>query len=527
MAEILKLVPYPRRAVVYDGNVGVSSVRIEGIKTVNGLNAEDLLRFLGVKTGDEGTVLEISVGVSADGCAGQREGYALGVNRDGISVSATTEAGVFYALVTFAQLAHVYGGVLPICEIEDFPRFAYRGLMLDCGRYFFPKEDVMRIADLCALHKINVLHLHLTEDQGWRIEIDKYPLLTEKGSVRSHTNFGFKPHGGYYTKQDIREIVAYCNARNIQVIPEFDVPGHSRAALACYPHLGCFDRKTDVATHSGVKHDIMCAGKESTYEFVFGVIDEIAELFADNTVYIHLGGDEAVKTRWKICPHCQRRIKELGLGDEEGLQAYFMNRVCGYASDKGLIPVVWNGTDLSQPCHEKTVWQIWTADGEKTSVGDVAKAAGACGGYVNSDSGFAYLDLPYSYIDLKKSYAFDPVPDGGDESKCLGAEAALWSEYVPDFSTACKRLLPRLCALSDAMWGRYGGDFGEFTERAEGTLSYLRERGFSGTSLRSAMPSRLRAAFQTLWFERRRLHWQGLHNLVENAFVRIKYSNKR
>ena len=226
----------------------------------------------------EDTGEERSIIITLDESIESEEGYSIKCENRRVFIKAKTEAGLFYGLQTLKQMLLQTGGKIPYVEITDSPRFSYRGFMLDCGRYFYTVDEVKRIIDLMALHKLNALHWHLTEDQGWRIEIKKYPKLTEKGSMRSHTNFNNKPHGGYYTQEEIKEIVAYCHDRFIKVIPEYDIPGHSVAAISCYPELSCLDRKMEVATHCGVKHDILCAGKESTYKFVYDVLDEFIEL---------------------------------------------------------------------------------------------------------------------------------------------------------------------------------------------------------------------------------------------------------
>lgn len=517
MTERLRLVPYPARVVFRGGTLKCDAVRLSGKNRVNGLSVVDLFERYGVKTCENGVTFVYGTG----NCTVYgNESYTLEISADGITAEANSDAGLFYAIVSLAQLLHNYKNDLPICSVTDSPAIGYRGFMLDCGRYFFPKEDVMRIIDLCALHKINAFHWHLTEDQGWRISIDEYPELTKKGSMRTHTNFGFRKHGGYYTREDATEISEYCKARNIEIVPEVDVPGHSQAALACYPWLGCFDRKLNVATHSGVKHDIMCAGKESTYAFVDAVLTEIVDIFGNNMRYLHIGGDEAVKMRWKLCPYCQKKIKDAGLNDEEDLQAYFTERIAGYVIGKGYIPVIWNGVR----CPKNTVVQYWDSTG---GIMDAEEASRGAAGYINSDSRYAYLDLPYADISLEKSYSFVPVSTGGEGKAFKGAEAALWSEYVPDLKTAYKRMLPRLCALSDSMWGGYGGDFREFCDRLDAFEEYLRSLGYDGASRKQAMPGKIRAFFQKLWFERRQLHWQGLHNLLCDAYVGIKYGKKR
>lgn len=288
----------------------------------------------------EDTGEERSIILKIDDSVENDEGYTLKCENRRVYINAKSETGLFYGLQTLKQMLLQTNGRIPYTEIVDYPRFSYRGYMLDCGRYFYPVEDVKRVVDLMALHKLNVLHWHLTEDQGWRVEIKKYPLLTEKGSMRSHTNFNHKAHGGYYTQDEIEEIVAYCHERKIKVIPEFDIPGHMVAAISCYPELSCFGRKLEVATHWGVKHDILCAGKESSYQFVYDVLDELIELFPDKI--IHIGGDEAVKMRWELCPDCQKAIKENGLKNEDDLQMFFMSKVNEYLKSKGYSSVMWS-----------------------------------------------------------------------------------------------------------------------------------------------------------------------------------------
>ena len=306
---------------------------------------EDLIKFSKKQFGKkiimhEDTGEERSIILKLDDSIEHEEGYTIKCENRRAFINAKTESGLFYGLQTLKQILLQTDGKIPHVEITDYPRFAYRGYMLDCGRYFYTVDEIKRIVDLMALHKLNVLHWHLTEDQGWRVEIKKYPLLTEKGSKRSHTNFNNKPHGGYYTQDDIREIVAYCHERKIKVIPEFDVPGHMVAAISCYPYLSCLDRDLEVATHWGVKHDILCAGKESSYQFVYDVLDELMDLFPDKV--IHIGGDEAVKMRWKNCPHCQKAIEENGLKDEDDLQMFFMSKVNEYLESKGYSSIMWN-----------------------------------------------------------------------------------------------------------------------------------------------------------------------------------------
>lgn len=274
------------------------------------------------------------------------------------------------------------------------------------------------------MHKLNVFHWHLTEDQGWRIEIKKYPLLTEIGSKRSHTNFGCKPHKGFYSQKEIKEVIDYCHKRYIKVIPEFDIPGHMVSAIAAYPYLSCFDRKLKVATHWGVKHDIICAGKESTYQFVYDVIDEITELFTDG--YFHMGGDEAVKTRWKICPHCQQTIKDSGLSNEEELQQFFMSKINRYLKKKNITSMMWNWDAVNHAKYldKDIVWQFCgTANANIT-----AEEINSGRKIVNASAFPYYLDFPYGWNSLRQTYEYNPIIEGVlkvNESNIIGVEAPL------------------------------------------------------------------------------------------------------
>lgn len=453
------------------------------------------------------------------------EAYSLAV-KGGRAEIVFGKRGLLYAYVTLSQILAQSDGAVTDTEIEDRPYCGYRGLMLDSARYFIPADDVRKIADLCVMHKLNAIHMHLTDDQGWRLESDAYPRLHRVGSRRSHTNFGCRPHEGYYTKAEMRSILRYCAERNIEVVPEIDMPGHMRAALAAYPELGCFGRKLPVATHSGVKHDILCAGKDEVYSFVFRVLDEVAELFRGYTRYIHIGGDEAPKMRWDICPACRRKAKEEGLKDSEQLQGFFMKKVAEHVCGLGFAPVVWNEKCMEGFMPEQTVWQYWHTDGGMDEKGTAATAAEG-GGMINSDSAYAYVDLPYGTISLEKSYKFTPKLPGMPEEKALGGELELWGEYIPDYKTLLKRCLPRSCALAERMWSGTDGDYAGFAKRSVAFVSYLSSKGYDGEKRKAVYdPSALRGSLQKLWFERRQLHWEGLHNLIDDAKVKKQHGTE-
>lgn len=463
-------------------------------------------------TGDEKSII-----LTLDKTVEHNEGYTLRCENRRVFINAKTESGLFYGLQTLKQMLLQTDGRIPYTEITDYPRFSYRGYMLDVGRYFYTADEVKRIVDLMALHKLNVLHLHLTEDQGWRIEIKKYPLLTEKGSKRSHTNFNHRPHGGYYTQDDIREIVKYCHERKIKVIPEFDIPGHTTAAIACYPYLSCFDRKLEVAAHWGVKHDILCAGKESTYQFVYGILDELTELFPDKI--IHIGGDEAVKTRWELCPHCQKAIKENHLKNEDELQLLFMTKINNYLKSKGFSSVMWNynslgNTDMLSP---DIAWTVCGVDGGK---GVIENELSRGRKLINTSAFPFYLDFPYGWNTLKKVCNYDGALTG-DDSETLGVEGCMWTEYVPNMRKLEFLTFPRLGAIAETGWAeRDYASFSTFLHKSVDYYRLLDVYAVNYAKIQKACPSVFYKHASSLWFKRRVFHWQGLHNLIDDNKVK-------
>lgn len=520
---MLKLIPMPDKIIYTDGFFTVRTVskkvdlpnfaerEIKDFFTLlNRKDAEYFLRSLSIEIKNEVSYLG-------------SEGYILTIGSENITIEAYRENGAFYALQTLKQIIFQCGEMIPSLTIEDSPRFGYRGFMLDAGRYFYTVNEVKKFLDLMALHKLNTFHFHLTEDQGWRIEIKKYPLLTEKGSRRSHTNFGFIPRGGYYTQNEIKEIVSYAHSKFIRVIPEFDIPGHTVSAIACYPYLSCFDRKLEVATHWGVKHDILCAGKESTYKFVFDILDEISELFTDGE--IHIGGDEAYKMRWNICPRCQAEIKKQGLKDSEELQQFFMSKVNSYLKEKGIKTIMWNWDDIEPTkwLDPSISWNLCSISEEKLPV--IKSEMNAGRDMIITSSFPYYLDLPYGWINLKFAYEFDPVKGFSKEDlkHIRGVEAPLWTEYVPNMKTAYLRAFPRLGAICETAWSSSTNkNWKRFLSEMDFYYSYLELHGVKPASIKKSMPSKIRAAASSAWFNRRQLHWQGLHNLIDDAVVKRK-----
>lgn len=379
-----------------------------------------------------------------------KEAYHLNITRDRILLIANEPNGIFYGIQSLRQLLPVEKLLsstnelsVPAVYIKDYPRFVHRGLNLDCCRHFMDKEFVKRYIDLLAYHKMNVLHWHLTEDQAWRIEIKKYPELTDIGAFRKYDDGTV--YGGYYTQSDIKEVVEYAASRFITVIPEIELPGHSTAAIATYPHLSCTGGPFDVGTLWGIYKDIYCAGNDETFTFLEDVFSEVIELFP--STYIHIGGDEAPKDRWKECPKCQQRIKDEGLADEHELQSYFVTRIEKFLNSRGRQIIGWDEILEGGLAPGATV-QSWR--GTKGAI----EAAKMGHDVIVSPTSHCYFDYSIEITDVPKVYSFDPVPPelSTEEVKhVLGTEGNMWTEYAPQ-EVVDHRLFPRIVALSEVAW---------------------------------------------------------------------------
>lgn len=372
--------------------------------------------------------------------------YRIQASDDLIIVKATSHEGIFYGLQSLLQSMEKEGDKLGIqsLEIFDYPKFRHRGLLLDCCRHFFSVKTVKQYIDMLAFYKMNVLHWHLTEDQGWRVQIDKYPLLTEVGAWRMDT--AGNKYGGYYTKKEIREVVAYAAERYITVIPEIELPGHAQAALAAYPEFSCIGHDVQVVNDWGVFKEIYCAGNEGTFEFLEGVLDEVLELFPSE--YIHIGGDEVPKYRWEHCEKCQSRMKELGLKSEEDLQGYFVRRIEGFLNSRGRKLIGWDEI-MEGDVSGSAAIQCWRG------VEYGLEAAKAEREVIMSPTSHCYLDYDLKSIDVEKIYQFDPIPEGLDASNhqfIIGGEGNMWTEHVPDTNALDQKVFPRLIALSEVLW---------------------------------------------------------------------------
>jgi len=429
------------------------------------------------------------------------EGYRLDVSRARVTIRAYRPAGAFYALQTLRQLlppeifrqAPVTGvaWVVPAVAIEDAPRFAWRGMHLDAARHFMPKEFVKKVIDLAALHKLNRFHWHLTDDQGWRIEIKQYPRLTQVGAWRRQTlvgrqdhdsttwRFDGQPHGGFYTQDDIREIVAYARARFVTIVPEIEMPGHSQAAIAAYPELGNTGDTVPVWTRWGVDENILNPS-DATIQFEQNVLSEVMGLFPGR--WIHVGGDEAPKTQWKASPLAQGRIRDLGLKDEDELQSWFTRRMDEFLTAHGRTLVGWDEI-LQGGLAPNAVVMSWRGiDGGIIAARaghDVVMAPGShtyFDHYQSADTGNEPLAIG-GFLPLDTVYAYDPVPAAlaADEARhVLGAQGQVWTEYIPDPKRVEYMAFPRACALAEVLWTPVERkDYPDFRRRLAAHLARL------------------------------------------------------
>jgi hexosaminidase len=422
------------------------------------------------------------------------EGYRLNVTSDAVTVEAKTPAGLFYGLQTLTQLLfgdHTSGWSVPVVQIVDAPRFAYRGMHLDVGRHFFPVAFIKKYIDLLAMYKMNKFHWHLTDDQGWRIEIKKYPKLTEIGAYRQETVMGKnferfdrpyigdgKPHGGFYTQEEVREVVAYARARYIDVIPEIEMPGHATAALAAYPEFACTDGPFDVPTTWGIFEDVFCP-KEETFQFLEDVLTEVIALFPSQ--YIHIGGDEVPKVRWQESEVAQEVISREGLADEDELQSYFIKRIESFLQAQGRRLIGWDEILEGGLAPDATVMSWRGMEGG-------IEAAREGHDVIMTPTSHTYFDYyqgdpvqePLAIrglTPLEKVYGFEPVPEtlsAEDAAHILGAQGNVWTEYMATTDHVEYMVFPRMLALAEVVWSPADlRNWEDFVQRLPAQLQHL------------------------------------------------------
>ena len=441
--------------------------------------------------------IQLSVNPALEDLA--EEGYRLTADKKGVLIEAPAEAGIFYGMQTLRQLlpAEIFSKAaqadirwaVPSVEIKDMPRFKWRGMHLDVCRHFMPVEFVKKYIDLIAIQKMNRLHLHLTDDQGWRIDIKAYPKLAEISAWRDETlvghysdeprKFDGKTHGGFYTHNEISEIVAYAEKRYVTIVPEIEMPGHGQAALAAYPEISCTGGPFKVSTIWGIRNEVFCAGNETTFEFLENVLEEVLELFPGE--YIHVGGDECPKDRWENCTKCQARIREEGLQDEHELQSYFIKRMEKFLAANNRRLIGWDEI----------------LEGGLAPNATVMSWRGEEGGIAAAKSGHDVVMTPYGYtyfdyyqadpeneplaigglLPVDKVYAYDPVPAELNQEQrhhILGVQGQVWTEYIPTPEKAEYMAFPRACAMAEIGWTPLDRkDFDEFVRTLDHHLKRL------------------------------------------------------
>ncbi|HLN04675.1 MAG TPA: beta-N-acetylhexosaminidase [Acidimicrobiales bacterium] len=455
----------------------------------------------------------IKLRVDGGGPGASLEGYRLQTGPRGVDIVGSGAAGVFYGTRSLLQLLPAAwfrsapSGAVPstsvevaATQIEDQPRFAWRGAHLDVSRHFMPKGFVLRLVDLLALHKMNVLHLHLTDDQGWRFPVDRWPLLTEVGAWRRESSAGHVeegrfdgvPHGGFYSKADLYEIVAYAARRHVTVMPEIDMPGHMQAAIAAYPELGNTAERLEVRTGWGISEHVLNMD-EPTVRFCLDVLEEVLEVFP--STHIHIGGDECPTKEWEASARAMRRVHELGLERARSLQGWFTGRMGEFLADRGRIVVGWDEI-LDEGAPKDAVIMCWRSQHLGMT------AVGAAHDVVMAPQQWLYFDLAYAEdvreplairaaTSTERVYRYEPIPEGlapEDHHRVLGAQCQLWTEYVGDPRHAEYLYFPRACALAEVAWSPRERDWEEFQLRLTAHLSRLDALGVNYRPLEGPNP---------------------------------------
>ena len=484
-ADVTPIIPAPMKVEAAEGQfqlTAAAQVLVDPeFRNEGQLLAERLRRSTGfplkIKTADKNSAGDILLMKAETNSLQGVEGYELSVTPSNVVVRAATAAGIFYGTQSLLQLLppEIFSSSrvtnvdwqIPCVQIEDQPRFAWRGFMLDVSRHFFTKTEVEQVLDLMALYKMNTFHWHLVDDQGWRIQIKKYPKLTEVGAWRDGIGFGLDPksswayndqgrYGGFYTQKDIREVVAYAAARHITIIPEIEMPGHSSAALRAYPQYLCHDMDKEKLPRSGASTGVYCAGNDATFTFLDNILAEVSGLFPGK--YIHIGGDEVRKSNWVACADCQLRIKTEHLKDEHELQGYFVRRIEKIVNAHGKSLIGWSEIREGGLAPSATLMD-W--------IGGGAESASSGHNVVMTPTKYCYFDHYQStnrtaepkaigsYLPLERVYQFEPVPENlapEFQSHVLGGQANLWAEYIPNLRQVEYMMFPRLGALSEVDW---------------------------------------------------------------------------
>jgi hexosaminidase len=493
VGALLTVVPYPRSLQLSEGVCPLGNVRIDCNDPLLSPVADLLAETLPTRPGEAATPLQLNL----DATLTIPEAYSLAITPTGVTLAAADPAGAFYAVQTLLQLAFPDNGrtsaaPLPCLHIEDAPTYGWRGMHLDCSRHFFDLTFIKRYIDLLALHKMNRFHWHLCDDQGWRLESAAFPALTEVGGWRSrsvigHTNnrdrrYEEQRYGGYYTREQVREVVAYAAERHIAVLPEIDIPGHAAALLAAHPELSCEKGQYRVEEHYGIFPDVLCP-TEACFAFLETLFTEVAQLFPFE--YVHIGGDEVIKDRWRDCDHCQQLMRERGMDSVDRLHGYFVSRVEAILQGLGRRAIGWNEVMDGEISTDTTI-MCWTG----FDAGSTALRAGH--ETIMTPVECTYFDFYQStsvdepqaihgLTPLRQVFDFDPMPPDTPahlRGRILGAQANVWTEYLRDAAAVEYACLPRMSALAEALWTGPTRSWKHFTGRLPAWSGRLRDEGY-------------------------------------------------
>ncbi len=453
---------------------------------------EKELKFLDFESGKENKI-EFAIGDT-------EFDYEMTISEN-IAVKSKTEDGLFHAAMSLKQL--IFDGYkdgkscIKNCILYDKARYGYRGFMLDIVRHFFDKDTILGIIDVLALAKFNVLHLHLSDNQGYRLESEVFPVLNEKGNYRKGTRGDGIPVSGYLKKSEVKEIVEYARERYIEVIPEIDLPGHTVAILAAMPEMGCTGEQFDVAERFGIDARIICAGREENYAIIEKLLAEVAEMFPSKK--FHIGGDEVPKSQWCECEKCKAKVEKEGLKSFEQLQGYFTNRVVNMLKSLDKTPVVWNEAIYSGMLDNDAICEYWQ-DGKKAE--RVAKAAKNGRKVIFTKFRPYYLDYPYGMTPLKATYMCNPSYLFDDEGakNIIGVECPLWTEYVADVDRLYYQAFPRAFAVAEAGWSTNEKDYKDFVERLENVLAIMQVYDKTFADVKEANPNFVKGGLKVAKF---------------------------
>ena len=501
----MKIIPKPTEITMLDGEFVFSkNTQLIGLEKVS---YDSIVSFLDFEDGEPNKCIYRITDIDGD--------YKIEIG-ESIYVLANGKEGLFHATQTLKQLIFEYYkngySCIPNCIIEDESRFEYRGFMLDVCRHFFDVDTIKKFIDVLALLKMNKFHLHLSDDQGFRVQINSFPALTDIGSKRAGTRGDRKEVNGYYTQQEIISLVQYASERYIEIIPEIDLPGHTTAMVASYPDLHCKGKEIDVAEYFGIMADIICAGKESSYQIINSILDEMVMLFPSK--YFHLGGDEVPKIQWMNCEDCAKKMEENNLKTYCELQGYFTNRMINYLKEHNKIPILWNEAMLNGELDASAIIQYWKDD---KSQSHIKKALVEDKNVIYSENSAYYTNYPYGTTSLKKTYLREPIIKNilpSLNENIMGVEGCLWTEWVETEENAFYKALPRLIAISETAWSNSKNkNYKDFKKRLSNMLNILYSYDINSATISRSNPGPIVSIMDNMIFYGKMIDKNALNSL--------------